>query len=68
LSAIWTLCGLATAGPWAAGIWADHAGSFVKPLMALALLPLLLVPATLCLRVSERNDADFGKARKSLLF
>jgi predicted MFS family arabinose efflux permease len=56
LSAIWTLSGLATAGPWAAGLWADHGGGFVQPLLTLAVLPLLLVLPTLQLSRS-RNEA-----------
>ena len=56
LSAIWTLSGLATAGPWAVGLWADHGGGFGRPLLTLAVLPLLLVPPTLSLSL-ERKEA-----------
>ena len=59
LSAIWTLSGLAAAGPWAAGLWADHVGSFVQPMLTLAVLPLLLVPATLQLRRSRKEAVLF---------
>jgi predicted MFS family arabinose efflux permease len=65
LSAIWTLSGLATAGPWAAGLWADRAGGFTQPLWALAVLPLLLVPATLRLSRALRRE---HKTEESLLF
>ncbi len=59
LSAIWMLSGLATAGPWAAGLWADHGGGFVQPLLALAVLPLVLVPATLGLSESRKEAVLF---------
>jgi MFS family permease len=65
LSAIWTLSGLATAGPWAAGLWADRTGGFTQPLWALAVLPLLLVPATIKLSKTIRQKR---RKEKSLLF
>jgi MFS family permease len=65
LSAVWTLSGFATAGPWAAGLWADRAGGFSQPLWVLAVLPLLLVPATLQLTKTLRHKQ---KKEESLLF
>ncbi len=68
LSAIWTLSGLATAGPWAAGLWADHAGSFLQPLLALALLPLFLVAPTLRLAGLARGIRTRRKDAKVFWF
>jgi MFS family permease len=65
LSAIWTLSGLATAGPWAIGLWADHGGGFRQPLVTLAVLPLLLVPATLSLSESRKEAAYFDKKNQN---
>jgi cyanate permease len=43
-STIWTVAGLATAGPYVAGLIADRTGSFVS---SLTLLGLLLLPVAL---------------------
>jgi predicted MFS family arabinose efflux permease len=62
LSAIWMLCGIATAGPSAAGMVADATGSFAP---ALVLLGLLLFPAAVGTMFMGAPGPRFAAAESS---
>lgn len=66
LSTCWMLCGAAAAGPPAAGLAADLTGSFVPPLMALALGFLPLAAGALMIGAPRQKPAQ-GKEQDGVL-
>jgi MFS family permease len=57
-STVWTLCGFATAGPYLAGLVADRTGSFVPPLVFLAVAVLPIAAASVLMKSRSVRSAD----------